>query len=275
MKCFAAAVNSADEFNTFTRFKREFWKITYIIRGRGRALINDHAYPLGEGSVFLVHPDSITTFDMEVREMEVYNILFGLGFIERELTSLKDDYGFFSIFSPEFHQDASNAVYVQKSTPAIRRAILDLAAEYDSPGLNSKEFLRFRLATLLIRMLRETKRAFKSNGVAEMLRYIDHIMETDSRSDTSTTRLAEIFGITPNHLCGIYRKARGMTISQARVASRLETAAKRLFATDSPISDILFECGFNDPSYFYRAFKKHFGKTPEAYRKNAAMTGLD
>ncbi|MBN2611463.1 MAG: response regulator [Bacteroidales bacterium] len=46
---------------------------------------------------------------------------------------------------------------------------------------------------------------------------------------------------------------------------RLKKAAMMLHQGDYNISEIAFEVGFNDPKYFSRCFKKHFGMSPSEY----------
>jgi len=48
---------------------------------------------------------------------------------------------------------------------------------------------------------------------------------------------------------------------------RLNAAAEALHTTDETVLTIASRCGFENLSYFNRAFKKHFGMTPREYRK--------
>ena len=48
---------------------------------------------------------------------------------------------------------------------------------------------------------------------------------------------------------------------------RLTIAAKQLITTDNPIINIAIDTGFNNVSYFNRAFKTKFHMTPTEYRK--------
>lgn len=47
---------------------------------------------------------------------------------------------------------------------------------------------------------------------------------------------------------------------------RLEKVAELLLTSDTPISHIGYENGFESPEHLSRAFKKQFGQTPSAYR---------
>jgi ligand-binding sensor domain-containing protein/signal transduction histidine kinase/DNA-binding response OmpR family regulator len=46
---------------------------------------------------------------------------------------------------------------------------------------------------------------------------------------------------------------------------KLKKSALLLLNSNLTISEIAFEAGFNDPKYFSRCFKKHFGKSPSDY----------
>jgi len=53
--------------------------------------------------------------------------------------------------------------------------------------------------------------------------------------------------------------------------ARLEAAA-RLLRTESgrSVTDIAFDCGFQSSQYFANQFRRRFGRTPTAYRKQTA-----
>jgi AraC-like DNA-binding protein len=46
----------------------------------------------------------------------------------------------------------------------------------------------------------------------------------------------------------------------------LRKAAELLARGEARVSDIAFDCGFNDLSYFNRCFRRRFGLTPTAAR---------
>ena len=48
---------------------------------------------------------------------------------------------------------------------------------------------------------------------------------------------------------------------------KLERAAELLETTSDSVLDIMFECGFNNVSYFNQLFKKAYGTTPGGYRR--------
>lgn len=67
-----------------------------------------------------------------------------------------------------------------------------------------------------------------------------------------------------------YRKTKnvtGYTPNDILRTMRLQHAAQLLRTTDQSISEICRNCGFNNPSYFTRAFRDQYSKTPKEYRE--------
>tara|TARA_R110002050_G_scaffold223338_2_gene359166 strand:- start:21881 stop:25930 length:4050 start_codon:yes stop_codon:yes gene_type:complete len=63
----------------------------------------------------------------------------------------------------------------------------------------------------------------------------------------------------------IYRKLKAITDKSTAVfirSIRLQKAKELIQTTDKTISEIAYETGFNDPSWFSRAFKEEFGSSP-------------
>ncbi len=68
----------------------------------------------------------------------------------------------------------------------------------------------------------------------------------------------------------IYRKIKAITGKSTAIfirSIRLEHAKKLLQNTDKTVSEIAYEVGFNDPSWFSRAFKDEFGFAPSSISK--------
>ena len=63
----------------------------------------------------------------------------------------------------------------------------------------------------------------------------------------------------------------GMTPNMFVLSIKLKRASQEILAhPDENIADIAYRCGFNTPSYFIKCFKKFYGMTPLAFRKNGS-----
>lgn len=79
--------------------------------------------------------------------------------------------------------------------------------------------------------------------------------------------LADLCGFSQVHFMNIFKAAIGSTCIEYLVEYRLARAALDLQETDHSIMQIALDNGFQNTSYFNRAFKRQYGVTPSAFRK--------
>lgn len=98
------------------------------------------------------------------------------------------------------------------------------------------------------------------------IRYInDHYMEK-----LNIDKIAYAVNCSPSYLRYIFKQNK-QTIMGYVNSIRLNRAATFLRFTSNPITNIAFDCGFNDSNYFSSAFKKCFGIPPTKYRKEFSV----
>ena len=64
----------------------------------------------------------------------------------------------------------------------------------------------------------------------------------------------------------MFHRHRGLTLTTWIAQERITQARTLLKEAGLNISEVGWACGFNEPSYFIRIFKRHVGKTPRQYR---------
>lgn len=95
------------------------------------------------------------------------------------------------------------------------------------------------------------------------LAYIqEHYAET-----ITIKQLADLCGFSQVHFMNIFKAAIGSTCIEYLVEYRLARAALQLQETDHCIMQIALDNGFQNTSYFNRAFKHQYSVTPSAFRK--------
>ena len=90
----------------------------------------------------------------------------------------------------------------------------------------------------------------------------------DLSSGESIEEIASLYRMTPEHFIRSFRAAYGTTPQNYRIESRLSKAKNLLDSTTLSVLSISEICGYRDPYYFSRLFKKHVGKSPSEYRKS-------
>ena len=78
---------------------------------------------------------------------------------------------------------------------------------------------------------------------------------------------AEALYMDYSHFCRLFKKNFGSCFTDYVLAYRLEKAKVYLKTSSLSVIEVAFRVGFNNCSYFCKAFKEHYGITPLAYRK--------
>ena len=87
-------------------------------------------------------------------------------------------------------------------------------------------------------------------------------------------QLAEIAGMSASAFSRFFKQHTGRNLSDYIIDIRLGYATRKLVDTSRSISEISFECGFNNLSNFNRIFKKKKGCSPSEFRENYHKTRI-
>jgi AraC family transcriptional regulator of arabinose operon len=80
--------------------------------------------------------------------------------------------------------------------------------------------------------------------------------------------MAEITGVTPQHLCTVFKKTTGIRIFQYINSVRIQKSKELLLQLPQlQVKEIAALNGFEDANYFCSVFKKHEQLSPNQYRK--------
>ena len=93
-------------------------------------------------------------------------------------------------------------------------------------------------------------------------------IEENYKSDFPMTVLSELAGVSPQHLCRVFKEAMNTRPNEYLTQKRLQEAKRLLQASKLPISQVAIQSGFSDARYFSTVFKKHEGLTPMEYRNH-------
>ena len=80
-------------------------------------------------------------------------------------------------------------------------------------------------------------------------------------------------GVSPRHLARLMRQATGATLGEYVLWARLQLAGHLLRRSGLAVKDVAARVGYPDVHHFTRAFSRHMGVPPAAYRRGAAPTG--
>jgi AraC-like DNA-binding protein len=92
-------------------------------------------------------------------------------------------------------------------------------------------------------------------------------LERNFREDFPLSELARLAGLCESHFCRVFRSLTGNSPVEYRNRLRIAAARERLSSSSEPVEQIAFACGFQDPNYFSRIFRKFEGVSPSDCRQ--------
>jgi AraC-like DNA-binding protein len=99
------------------------------------------------------------------------------------------------------------------------------------------------------------------------IREFETLVERNFRKYHMVADYAGILHITPNYLNAICKKRKGKPAGEV-IRDRIILEAKRLLThSDRTITQIAYDLGFEDNSYFGRFFRKYCDQTPASFRE--------
>ena len=104
---------------------------------------------------------------------------------------------------------------------------------------------------------------YKSEQLSSALNYIHEHYKTNISLDA----LAELAHLSKGQFCRSFKELTGMSPFHYLIRYRILQSCNELLQTNRKITDIALTNGFNNVSYYNRAFLKFMGMTPKEYRK--------
>lgn len=93
----------------------------------------------------------------------------------------------------------------------------------------------------------------------------DYCLQNISRP-VSVDDIAGVAGLSRWHLSRRFRKAYGSSLHSFITETKMRVAVRKLQSSRESVKEISMYCGFDDPGYFCKVFKKFYGATPAEFR---------
>lgn len=132
--------------------------------------------------------------------------------------------------------------------------------------INNQEDLCAWISTALnefIELVYTSQDAKKIRQITPAINYID------ANYDKLITleEIARASHLSASRLAHVFKEQMGITIIEYLTSVRIERAKQLLLATDQNCTEICFQVGYNNQSYFTRTFKELVGMPPRDFRK--------
>lgn len=252
-----------------------------VLQGQGVWRTGRQRYTVDAGHCLVINQGESYSLTFETAEpVETFCPFFAAGFVEDALCAL--------LASDDALLDRPRMTATSKLvvTPHVRpldtslavplRALRHLARTAEAADLDWEDAF-FDLAQALARATAawQTEHGGRSNRAstrAEVTRRLNRardFIHAEAHRRLLLADIADIACLSPHHFHRLFTTAFRASPGAYVTELRLARAARRIAATDAPITDICLSTGFESQGSFSTRFRRSFGVSPGAWRKIA------
>ncbi|MEU2787381.1 AraC family transcriptional regulator [Streptomyces sp. NPDC007100] len=161
----------------------------------------------------------------------------------------------------------SMAASVAAGDPLLVEAVRAVGSAQETGDLYAETSAAFLAVHLLTRHSRAPEQRAPVREDARVRAAIA-LMRDRLAEPLTLAEIADAVHLSVFHLVRVFRRATGETPHRYLVRLRIEEAERLLLATDFTVARIAPLCGFADPAALSKAFLRHTGARPSAYRNS-------
>lgn len=241
----------------YTHF-HPYHELYFLEKGKTTIFLEDRIYLLNEGDMLFVPKHIIHKTDNMNTKL-----------VKRHLFKF-DDTDFDDQRSLQYIQSMKESHYIKLSpehvhfvTSIARKMSYELEHKYTDHIEMQKLYLR-QLFIILSRFQLIDAQPHTNDLQQTIQNTLDYI-NANLNTDLSLHILAAKCNVSPGYLSKQFKNLIGVGVSEYINIARVTAAEKLLANTNMPITQVAFECGFNDSNYFARVFKNLRGITPKKF----------
>ena len=249
---------------------REF-EIIFLTYGTGYITVQGEKFLCQKDDIILIPPEQVHSIARKDEDFMAYhNILFDFSFLEENPESFCSR-AFFQNFSEnsklkEIHVEKGSELN-QKLLPLLKN-LADIPHDcYEENALLIKARL-FEVMHHLKNQVgapNETPSSYEKR--IRLKKVLSFIQENFSRN-IAVEEAAKLTNLSPSRFMKMFKEQTGMAFIQYLNDYRLELSAEELLQSTKSVTQIAFENGFENLSYFISLFRRKFALSPSEYRKN-------
>lgn len=226
--------------------------------------LDNRNYLLGAGEVAIVNSE--TVHGASPRDCVYECIVFNLAFLKTGNTAC-DSF----IDNLLAHNTFLTERPKSEETVSLMRGVFDAIGE-SGDGVGFKVIGAFHALLGSIQKSGEFTshlplRGGQDEKKVNKLKLVLKFIRENFASDITLDDMSAVAGFSCKYFCKFFKDMTGTTPVNYLMAYRIERASRKLLSTDLSVTQIAFDCGFNDLSYFIRTFKAFKKVSPKEYRK--------
>lgn len=267
--CFYIVERHKTEF-TYPLHQHKEYELNFIENGKGvRRIVGDSVEEIGDYELVLIGGEALEHVweqgncrSTDIREITIQfpGDIFGSGLLSRnQFASIK-----------RMLARAGHGLSFPLASIMKIYSVLDTIASEQERFIQFLKFLYilYELSVsddsrvLASSSFAHSAKSTESRRVQKVKQYIDD----NYSKPLKLAELADLVGMSPVAFSRFFRRRTDRTLSDYIVDIRLGHAARMLVDTTKNVSEICYECGFNNLSNFNRTFKAKRNYTPREFR---------
>ncbi|MEM9076350.1 MAG: helix-turn-helix transcriptional regulator [Bacteroidota bacterium] len=253
------------DHNQFEHHKVGFYVLLFVTDGNGIHSVNYDDFPFTRGTVFSLRKHTIHKFYKSGAKgkLLIFTEDFAIRFSNR-VESLR----LFQLFNELL---GSAKLQLRESEfEEIQVLVNQIEKEYFLINDNeSIEIIRNLVQAIVLRLFRVKSKIYhnlSTNNSYFKFTLLQELVENECFDHKKVTYYASKMGVTPKTLSNITKKMIGKS-AKAFIDEILILQIKRLLAnTQLSISEIAYRSGFDEPTNFFKYFRKRTGYSPKSFR---------
>jgi len=253
--------------------------LSFIIRGRGKHIIDDEAFVETGSSLAVTHYGQKHDILTDGRGMDVINVYLDLQ--HHPLPALPHDLGgilpLLLPLHPKFQHRLNRIVRIHFADPwPAARLLFAMQHELQRREICYEEVvaLQFKLFLMACCRCAITNGFLVNQAVAirpqPQLEQLRQFLDRTYAEPHTLASLARRAGLGRTSLCRAFKAYTGKRLFDYLIERRIQAAMVDLRGTDEKILTVALNNGFGDLAYFNRKFKQLTGLTPGGYRRRIA-----
>ena len=240
-------------YSASTQHYHPHYEIYYLKEGSCRYFLDDRSFDVEAGDVIFI-PKGI-----------IHRTKYTTSSHSRLLINFTDD------FLPEvILEDFKQSRYLYRSRE-IARNIEDIfqkmEQEYAHPDEYTNRLLKCQIIEMFCLILRHPGSLEEATTGNELIDSIIRFIKQNYMNDIKLANIAKMKSVSAEHLSRTFKNSTGLGFNEYVTLLRLRKAEEMIKTSpDKTISEIAYECGFNDGNYFSYKFRKMYGMSPIQHR---------
>ena len=258
--------NAGRSFQIPVHWHDEF-EIIYVRSGFLTVSISGESYIGKTGEAFVVSPGNLHLMGSQSGTVDYYTFLFPLKYISFCTDDMLDE----KLLEP---LNSGHLMICPRVNDTAKELCEQLIKIYEAKNDESESKITTQVRTKIILLqfilemwekgfIIENDKSGRNTIEKEMISYI----QQNFMEKISLKEFGEQFHLSEKYISRYFKEHFHITLSQYITHLRLEHAKQLLQDTDTPVTEIAMQSGYQNVSYFIRSFKKTYGVSPLKYRK--------